>query len=167
MIRRRKLAQPEDAFDRMEWRQLSRAVKAGIRLDPNQMAAELRVLDRSFPMSARSGAYVYYALRYQAAKLVGARPTPADLMRLTANAADRFNRLVTVAPDALADLLLAVLEYEPFPSNLRGSGLIVHGAAALAALTEDPTELDALEPHLASWYNANGAQFFPLKPLGT
>lgn len=53
-----------EGFSADEWRQLRRIVDAGVNADVDSFKEELHNLDRAFPMSGRSGAYLCCSDRY-------------------------------------------------------------------------------------------------------
>jgi hypothetical protein len=74
---------------------------------------------------------------------------------------------VNLEVEVLDHVLEVVFEFESAGPQACGSSLIVNGAAALAVLRDDASDIDVLEKPLAAWYNENGHTFGALKPLGS
>ena len=95
----------QGAFDWDEWGQLVRIVDAGVHGDAATFRAQLLDLERAFPMSGRSGAYLWYSLRYEVAKRLQRQPSEDDLALLATEIYPHFQTLITTERDVLWDPL--------------------------------------------------------------
>lgn len=143
--------------------QLRHAIEAGMRADPNALAAALHRLDQRFPGSRRSAAYLHYSLRYAIADHLQRRPTLDDIPGLADELYPQFAGLTTVDRGALERLLQLVLEVGE-GKDLSPSLVIVLGTAALASLLGSVEELDLIREHLEPWYEKNQEEFAVFDP---
>lgn len=101
--------------------------------------------------SRRTSVYVRFALRYQTTVQAGKVPDRADLRKVAAARNDRYAPYVKDGAASLEEILETVWDYrEPSPQTT-ASNFRVFGCMALAALLDDPSDLEEIEGPLRNW----------------
>lgn len=122
-----------------------------MRSDPNALAAELHELDRRFPKSLRSVAYVWYSFRYAVADSLQRRPTSEDVPGLADDYYPAFAQLTNVDRGTL-ERILAIAVADGEVDKFEGAHLVVLGTAAIATFLRSPKDLDKIRRGLEPWY---------------
>ena len=149
--------EPEQAFSEQRWRILCDATAAAHAGDAAAFAAALMRLETEVPADGHAGAYVWYMLCYAVTDYLERRPELEDLQEIARYRHREFGRVVRLDARALEDVLRTAFGMAAADRQVTGGSFAVLGVAALGVMLKDPlTQLAAIKPHLADWWQPNG-----------
>lgn len=153
-------AAPGDGLDPVSWAAVCESTAAAHRGDAHAHVTPLLRLEREMPNDPRAGLYLWYLLRYRVAELLGRKPNAEDLHALAERFYPAFAKLIHGDRDQLENTVLTVFALVNAERKVSGGDAVVMGSAALGVLLDDPeSELTAMRPHLAAWWQRNAAKF--------
>ena len=150
----------DDGLDEARLQILYEAMAAAHRGDADAAAAAGLRIGTDISVDGQAGMYVWYLLRYQVAEMLGHTPSADDLHQIAGRCYPAFSIVVRGDSRLLENTLRTAFALATAQEHVTGGKLVLFGALAVGVLMDNPeTELAAIRPHLAAWWQRNIEHF--------